>query len=126
MDGTGPTGVATFYSALVHAGALYVSLSPGWFRRLPLEGGEPETLLPTSGVQRPSASGDHLCWSVGSYSGPSSVRCASLAAPSFEARELQHVELGGIRAVVVASDAGYWLRGVSNEPSPLELVAVAL
>jgi hypothetical protein len=128
LEGTGPSGVSSYYtSVLPHGGSLYVSLSPSWLRRLPPEGGEFETLLATSGVQSLSAAGDALCWSQGSPYGASSVHCASLAAPSFEARELDRVETGGMRTVVVASDAVYWLRGTSSDfTQPLELVAAAL
>ncbi len=128
LEGTGPSGVSTYYSSvLAHGGSLYVSLNPGWLRRMPPEGGDFEALLSSSSAQNLSAAGDAMCWSEGSPYGPSSVRCASLAAPSFEGREVDRVEVGGMRAVVVASDAVYWLRGTSSDFTlPLELVAAGL
>jgi hypothetical protein len=125
IEGAGPSSVSDYYSSvLAHDGSLYVALNPKWLRRLPPEGGEFETLLPSARAQSLSAAGDALCWSEGTPYGASSVHCASLATPTFDAREVDRVETGGMRTVVTASDAVYWLRGTSLDFSlPLELVA---
>jgi hypothetical protein len=128
VEGTNANSIVTsFSSVLVHRDELYVSLNPGWVRRLPLEGGEPETVLADSRAWELAADGDDICWLEGSYDGPGWVRCSSLADPERVVRDLDHVQSGRFPRLVLAADALYWLRPASSDVTqPFELVAAAL
>jgi hypothetical protein len=128
VEGTNASSIVTsFSSVLVHRDELYVSLNPAWVRRLPLEGGEPETLLANSAASELNAQGDDFCWLEGSYDGPGWVRCLSLADPKPVVRAVDHVESGRFPRLVLASGAAYWLRPLSADVTQaFELVAAAL